>query len=381
MIVPVFLRWLETAPPPRRAEAAHALARAFLYSDVDDDVRDGMEAAIILLLDDASPDVRLSLADALAASPLAPRHAIIALAADQSEIASRVLSRSPVFTDGELVDLVAGVDDGLQTAIAARPALSTAVSAAIAEVGCVEACRRMATNPGAAMARISLRRVAERFGDDAELRESLFARDDLPVEIRQALVRRLSDTLGAMLSERSWVDADRARIVIGDACDRATIAMAAENESEDLVALCEHLRVTGQLTTSLLLRAVCAGNVGLFGAALAVLADVPEARIASLIAGGKAAALRAVYARAGLPMVAFEAFATAVASCREWDLKSVAPAARYRFARRLVDDVLARYEAITESEMTELTAMLRRFAADAARAAAREFAREARAAA
>ena len=39
MIVHEFLRWIETAPSGLRAEAAHALARAFLYSDLDEETR------------------------------------------------------------------------------------------------------------------------------------------------------------------------------------------------------------------------------------------------------------------------------------------------------------------------------------------------------
>ena len=35
MIVQRFLTWIETAPAGQRAEATHALARAYLYSDVE----------------------------------------------------------------------------------------------------------------------------------------------------------------------------------------------------------------------------------------------------------------------------------------------------------------------------------------------------------
>ncbi|MHA1555118.1 MAG: DUF2336 domain-containing protein, partial [Alphaproteobacteria bacterium] len=91
MIVRQFLDWMETAPPGRRAEAANALARAYLYSDLAEETRSGMEAAMTLLLDDPAPEVRLALCDAIASSPQAPRHIIIALAADQPAIAHLAL--------------------------------------------------------------------------------------------------------------------------------------------------------------------------------------------------------------------------------------------------------------------------------------------------
>jgi uncharacterized protein (DUF2336 family) len=378
MIVHQFLRWIETAPAGLRAEAANALARAYLYSEIDEETRSGMEAAMTVLLDDPSTEVRYALADALASSPKAPRHVLLALAGDQMGIASIVLSRSPVFIDAELVDIVAAAAETLQVAVAQRPLVSGGVSAAIAEVGERAACRTLLENIGADIARISLKRIAERF-DDVEMRDILLARDGLPAEVRQMLIRRLGDTLGALVVGRSWVGEERAATLTREACDRATVSIAAETESEELVPLVEHLRVTGQLTTALLLRALCAGNVRFFEAALAVLSSVPEERVASLVRAGRVNGLRAVYGKAGLPEVAFDAFMAALETCRLMEEEG-GPTDRYRFTCKMVENVLARYRDITDGEVNELMTMLRRFAADQTREAARDYARLAKAA-
>src|SRR5262249_23354372 len=125
-----FLRWAETAPANLRADAAHALARAFLQCEVDEETRSAMEATLTVLLDDCSPDVRFALADALADSESAPRHIVLALAADQEVIAEVVLARSPLFIDSELVDIVAAASELLQAAIAARTHVASPVAAA-----------------------------------------------------------------------------------------------------------------------------------------------------------------------------------------------------------------------------------------------------------
>ena len=380
MDVREFLHWLESAAPAGRSEAAESLARAWLSGEADDETRSGLEATLTLLLDDAAPEVRLALAQTLADSPIAPRHIILGLAADQAEIACLVLSRSPVFIDAELVDIVAAAAEPLQTAIATRPRVSSAVAAAVAEVGEERACRALIDNPGAEIARISLRRMAERFGDDAAMRERLLARPNLPPDIRHMLIRRLSDALTDFVVDKAWVPESRARMLTRDACDRATVAIAAETETAELPALVEHLRVTGQLNTALLLRAVCAGNIGLFETAVSVLARVPAARVASLVRAGRINALRSVYTRARLPASAFDAFAAAIEACRGI-AENGGPRDRYRFTRHMVDSVLARYRDISAGEANELASMLRRFAADQARDAARDFARDAIAAA
>lgn len=379
MIVQEFLHWMETAPTPRRAEAVASLGRAYLFSDIDDETLSEMEAAMTIVLDDPSTEVRFALARALAAGLESPRHIMLTLATDATEIGVLVLSRSPVFVDAELVDIAAGAEPALQTAVASRPRLSSAVSAAIAEVGERDTCLTLVHNDGAMIARISLRRMAERFGDDAEIREALLQRPGLPPDVRQLLIQRLSSALGEMVVGKAWVSEDRARTLTREACDRATVALAAETETDELVPLVEHLRVTGQLTTALLLRAVCAGNVAVFETALSVLSHVPEARVASLIRAGRNQGFRALYGKAGLPPMAFEAFATAIETCREIAERG-GPRDRYRITLHMVETVLSRYRDITDGEVNELTAMLRRFAADQARVAARDYGRIASAA-
>ena len=375
MIVGEFLQWMETAPAGQRADAAAALARTYLYSEVDDETRSDIEAALTVALDDESADVRFALADALGASEMAPRHIVIALAADQVEIATIVLSRSPIFIDAELVDIVAAASGPLQLAVASRPAISGAVAASIAEVGERDACAALIVNSGAAIARVSYRRIAERFGDDGEIREALLGRELLPAEVRQLLIHSVTEALGGMAIAKAWMPENRVRAITRDACDRATVAIAAETETEDLPALVEHLRVTGQLTTSLLLRAVCAGNIPLFETALSALARVPQHRVAALMRANRLSGMRAIYARAGLPVVAFDGFTAALDTWRRLSAEDM-PADRYRFTMEMVEAVLSRYADISEGDANELAAMLRRFAADQAREAARDYARE-----
>ncbi|MCB1494950.1 MAG: DUF2336 domain-containing protein [Bauldia sp.] len=376
MIVQQFLHFMETAPSDRRALAVRSLARAYLYSDIDDTTRAEMEAAMTVVMDDSAAEVRRALADTLSPALEAPRHIMLAFIADVTETAVLVLSRSPVFLDSELVDIAAGAEDALQMAIASRPRLSNAVSAAIAEVGERDTCLRLLQNRGAAVARISQRRMAERFGDDPEIREALLQKPDLASDVRQMLVLRLSDALGELVVHKSWVSEDRARNLTREARERATVAIAAETETEELTALVEHLRVTGQLTTALLLRAICAGNVAMFETALSVLAHVPEERVTSLIRSGRKQAFRAIYDKADLPAMAFDAFDVALDTCREIAERG-GPRDRYRFTLHLVESVIARYREITDGEVNELTGMLRRFAADQAREAARDYARTA----
>jgi uncharacterized protein (DUF2336 family) len=372
MIVRHFLQWVRTAPAGERAEATSALARAFLYSDLSPDDLGAAEGAMLMLLDDPSPLVRRALADVLAASPDAPPAIIFALAADQPSIAAPVLALSPLFVDADLVDAVATGGPAVQVAVASRAALPRSVAAAIAEVGTAEACLVLVENPDVDLAPLSTDRIVERFGHLAAIREPLLARDDLAVATRQTLVAKLSETLADFVAGRAWLDLGHAQRITREACEKATVAIAADSATSEVRPLIRHLRVTGQLTAGLILRALLSSNVVLFEEALAELADMPVARVSGLIHDRGNAGLRALFDRAALPSSTYPAFKEAIEAMREGGFASE-PGDAARLKRRMIERVLTRCEDQDLGELEPLLTLLRRFATEAAREEARLF--------
>jgi uncharacterized protein (DUF2336 family) len=368
MIVRVFLQWLRTASAGERADGATALARAYLLSPLSLDDRAAGEGAMLMLLDDPSPLVRRALAEALASSQAAPPAVVHGLAADQPFVAVPILERSPLFVDADLVDMVATGHREIVAAIARRPMLQRSVAAAIAEVGPAEACLELIENPDADIAPFSLDRIVARFGHLAAIRESLLAFDGLPVGTRQALVAKLSQTLADFVTARAWLAKDRAVRIATEACEKATVALAAD--TMEMGPLVRHLRETGQLTAGLVLRALLCGNCALFEESLAELSGVPLERVYGLVHGKGNTGFRALYDKAGLPALTYPAFREAIEAMHEDVLLGEAGDAS-RLKRRMVERVLTRCESSMLSEIEPLMTLLRRFATEAAREEAR----------
>ncbi|MGC1359511.1 MAG: DUF2336 domain-containing protein [Xanthobacteraceae bacterium] len=371
MIVRPFLDGIRSASATQRAEATSALASAYLHSDLStDDVR-AAEGAMLMLLDDPSPLVRRALAEALAASPNAPSAVVLALAADQPPIASLVLATSPLFVDADLVDAVATGAEAVQAAIASRAELPRSVAGAIAEVGCANACLALVQNPAADIASVSIDRIVARLGEVATLREALLARYDITPSTRLALVAKVSESLVDFVARRRWLNAERARLVAREACEKATVTVAAETPTVEVRPLVRHLRASGQLTAGLILRAFLSGNVTLFEEALAELSEMPTKRVSTIIHYGGAASLRALFDRAGLPRSTYSAFKQAIEAMREGDLTSE-PGGSARLKRRMIERVLTGCENEALDELAPLLTLLRRFATEAAREEARQ---------
>jgi uncharacterized protein (DUF2336 family) len=372
MIVRQFLQWTRNAPAAERADATGQLARAFLYSDLSPDDRAAAEGALVMLLDDPSPLVRSELARALAFSESAPPAVILGLAADQPEVASWVLEHSTLLLDADLVDAVATGGSAIQSAIANRANLPSAVSAAIAEVGIAEACLVLIENSQAAIAPFSLDRIVARFGHLAAIREAMLIREDVPASTRHQLVAKLSETLAGFVTSRAWLDEGRAKRVAKEACEKATITLAAVSPNGEVRSLIRHLRESGQLTAGLILRALLSGNVGLFEEALADLSGMPLMRVSALLHDKGSAGFRAIFDRAGLPASTYPAFREAIEAMREGGFVGDAGGAT-RLKRRMVERVLTRCADESAVDIEPLMVLLRRFAAEAAREEARLF--------
>jgi uncharacterized protein (DUF2336 family) len=372
MIVRQFLQWIRHAPPGERAEATAALARAYLYSDLSSDDLAAAEGAMIMLLDDPSPLVRRALADVFAASHYAPPVVIRALANDQPEIAMAVLALSPVLSESDLIDLAATAQPAAQEAIASRAMPTRALAAAIAEVSSAQACLALLENPRADIAPFSIDRMVERFGHLAPIRENLFARADLPMATRQALLAKLSRTLAGFVSGRQWLGPEHAEDTAREACEKATVALAAETPYDEIADLIQHLRESGQLTAGMILRALLSGNVVLFEEALADLSGIPIDRVAGYIHDRNISGFAALYRKAGLPDQAYPAFREAIAALRNGALVGELGGAG-QLKPRMVNRVLAACESGDGREMTSLIALLRRFSVEAARDEARMF--------
>lgn len=367
MFVRNFLSWTQTAGAAQRAEGAGALARAYLYTELDARSRRDAEIALMSLLDDPSPLVRKALADNFASAVDAPRAIVSALAADQSDIAAPVLSRSPLLTEAELIDCAAIGDAFAQSAIALRARVPAGVCAALAEVGVREAAISLAVNPGADLPEFSMRRMIERFGDDGEMREALLARPWLPATVRNDLVNAAAASLTAFVVDCGWLTNERAERLSRETRDKANVIIVAETAQRDgrqgVRDLVAHLRASRQLTAGLVLRALLSGNRDLFGAALVELSGLREDKVAGLLRDFRGAGFAALYARAGLPEKFLPAFRAALEAQREYaDIHG----GEAQLSLVMIERVLTACEEINGGELDKLMALLRRFEMEAA---------------
>ena len=366
MILRQFLAPSQTDSAERRAEAAAALARTYLYGNLGPEAAWEAKTAMLAVLDDAAPLVRRALADACASSAKAPRPLVVALASDRADIAALVLGRSPVLMDADLVDCAALGCETARSAIAGRGDVSRAVAAALAEVAGLPSLLVLARNAEAAIGTAALLRMVERHGADAGLREALLARDGLAIEVRHAIADRVADSLWNFTLASGWMSHERGEQVTREARDSATLRLSDEAGEAGIARLIAHLRKGGGLTAGLILRAILSLRMPFAEAALADLGGLSRARVAGLMLEPDGAGYAALHKRAGLPDLLLPVIRAALSAWRE----SASGASEERGAavsRRMIERALSVCETMPFAEARGLLGLLARFEAQAAR--------------
>jgi uncharacterized protein (DUF2336 family) len=186
------------------------------------------------------------------------------------------------------------------------------------------------------------------------------------------LVVKLSETLAGFVVARNWLEAGRAQRIAQDACEKATVILAAVSHSTEVSPLIGHLRATGQLTAGLVLRSLLSGNIDFFEQALAELTGLPASRVSALLHDRRAAGFKAIYQRAGLPASVYPAFRAAIEAMQDTGVQAELGGTT-RLKRRMVERVLTSCAQMPAGDVEPLMTLLRRYATEAAREEARLF--------
>lgn len=321
-----------------RAETAAKIAADFGVETLTDSERQLAESIFRLMVKDAEVRVREALAQNLKENPPVPYDVAMNLAVDVDSVALPVLRFSEVLSDEDLIEIVRSQDPSKQVAIAERATVSEEVSDALVETENEAVVTSLVSNVGAEISERSLQKVVEDMGAIETIQGTMVHRSSLPVTVAERLVTMVSENLKEELAQRHELDAGLATDLILQSRERATITLSAESDEDQLDRLIQQLHEHERLTPSIILRALCMGDLSFFEAAVA--RAVAKARI--LIHDSGDLGLRAVFEKARLPDSHFPAARAAIDVARETEYDG-GECDRERYSRRMIERILTQY--------------------------------------
>ncbi len=326
-----------------RAETAAKLASSTSQAELTETEKALAQDIFRLLAKDTAIKVREALSENLRTSSLLPRDVAMTLARDVESVALPVLEASEVLTTDDLIEIVKSQSEAKQAAIAGRTTVSAEVSAALVENGGEAVVERLIDNPGAHITDPSMHLAVERFGAAERVQESLVKRAALPLTVAERPVTLVADHLRGELLARHQVSPDLLSDIILQSSERVTTGLTIGASDQEITALITQLGENDRLTPSLVLRAICLGNLKFFEQAMATLAGIPLPNTRLLAHDPGGSGLDTLCQRAGLPAAYCAAIKIAVRTVDETPLGN-GPKSAERYSRRVIERILTQYE-------------------------------------
>ncbi len=300
--------------PENRAATAAKVAAEFSTDGLTDAEQAMAQDIFRVMLHDVEVRVREALSDGLHQSPHLAPDVARDLANDESDsVAIPVIRHSVALNDTDLIDIVRRQGDTRQIAVAERPVVSETVSDAVVEYAGEDAVVCLVLNQGARITEETFGKVIDKHGESERVQKPMAERQVLPVAIAERLVALVSENLKDYILMHHDLSEEVATDLVLHSRERTTVGLvstgATAAEIEDLV---RQMKKNGRLTPSIILRALCTGDLNFFETSLAVLAGIPVINASLLVHDEGSLGLRSLYDKAGLPKGLFNAFRRAM---------------------------------------------------------------------
>lgn len=307
-----------------RAIAAQRVCRDIRSKILSDEERKFARKLLKYIAEDSAEMVRRALAVTLKNSPKLPRDVAVKLSEDIESVAVPVLTHSPVFTDEDLVEVLKSKAAAKIIAVAKRVSVSDHVARAIIRFGDSRAVAEVAANDGALISEQTASEMLDIYKNDDLIAESMISRRDLPPKIVEKMITLVSEDMAVRITKHHAVSPEVAIDLATRTRERATLDFIDQSwVSKDLKGLVSCIHAKGRLSASLLIRAVCSGQMRFAEHGLAILSGVSVRKAVLMIHDGGPFGLKALCLRAGLNENMAQVIRAAVMIYRDLELSGL----------------------------------------------------------
>ncbi|NET71427.1 MAG: DUF2336 domain-containing protein [Sphaerospermopsis sp. SIO1G2] len=296
-------RLIREPSPQVRGDIAEKVAES--YNDANLTVNGNKIAVDIfrLLLQDTEKHVRKVLANKLHDNPNAPHDIIKALAHDVYEIAEDVLKFSDVLQESDLLELI-NLDSSVQKlmAISQRRKISERVSNALIGTQHEQVLSSLLGNKGADISESAYAFIVSEYEQESSILEVLVCRGNLSSTLAEKVYSLVADKLKQVLTKRFYLPRTVANQVLTEARENAILKFISPWMTEaDIVQLVDQMHARGRLTHSMIIRALCIGEITFFEASVAKRANIPLMNVRKLLCDPGDTGFYALYRSSSLP--------------------------------------------------------------------------------
>ena len=294
-----------------RSAAAGGVAAEVASGELNETERTIALDIVSILTRDAAEQVRGAMVEHLRHCDFLPKDVALRIATDIESIATPFIEASDVLTDEDLLVLVASGEAARQVAIARRESVSPEVSDALISTGHEEAVHTLLNNPGADISVRSLHQALNAYKGNKTVEHLMIHREVLPLTVSARLIVGVSGVLRRRLITHHGLPPTLADELTRSGREGALVkALEGEQRGTEVEKFAAHLHAQKRLSPTLLLRALCLGDLYFVESCFAAMTTMAVAEARGFLFEKGPGGLKIIYDRARLPLPLFRAFAS-----------------------------------------------------------------------
>lgn len=305
----------------KRANATIRISRSVKNPDLSRQDRLFANKALEIISKDVSELVRRALAVTLRNSSFLPHSIVKTLLDDIESIAVPIIEHSPLLSDDDLTQVIQSGVAGKIQAVSGRKKLSERIVFTLIQSGDAQSVRHIAANDEIPISDDAAQAMVDIYREDDIIRASLMQRASMPMPVVEKLVAASADDIADRLSHYPSIEPARAKIIGSQTYERTTAQLSNDHFSENtLKELVIAMKNKGRLTSTLIMRAMGLGKIGLVHYGIAALAELNVRKAVLMLHDKHSFAMRGLCAKAGFDLNQTEFMMSALRAYKDLEI-------------------------------------------------------------
>lgn len=237
-----------------------------------------------IMVKDVELKVREALSESLKNSRGLPKEIVQSLINDEESVALPFIKYYDDLTPDEIINIIDAQNINKQKAVAMRKNLPEDISQYIAEKCPEEVIGVLISNESAHIQENTFRFIIDRYPESETIKQNLVYRSELPVSVIEKIAHSLSEELQRRLIIMHNLPNNIASDIVEQVKEKTTLKISEEYSSDKQIEeLIHQLYTSNRLTSTLVVRSICMGDLKFFEYALVYLSNTPITEVRKIL--------------------------------------------------------------------------------------------------
>ena len=267
-----------------RSVTAQKVASLYQSQSISGQAMQLAEDIFRILIQDVEVKVREALSESLKNSRNLPKDIVVNLVNDIDSVSIPFIKYYADLSDDDIKSIIDSQNFNKQKAVAMRANLSEDISHYIAEKCTEDIVGVLVSNESANIKEKTFDVIIGRFPESESIKKNMVYRSELPVSIIEKIIHTLSDELLKHLVLTHNLPNDIACDIVEQVKEKTTLKISEEYSSDKKIEeLIHELYTSNRLTSSLVVRSICIGDLKFFEYALVYLSNTPIMEVRKIL--------------------------------------------------------------------------------------------------